>query len=146
MKCEVPLFKRHCSEIYQVQLASIENDLSGDCQINSLYLPLFFETILSNLFPTIPLWSGLLLGDLRRHGESSSYVDYGSHRIKYPSVKHGFNENFEASSRTTGISEKRMRNIYITTYLVGSKDLDWMILYHCYMKLCMECKKYLLIL
>ena len=59
MKCQVSPFKRHFSEIYKVQLASIEND----CQINSLYSPLFFETILSNLFPTIPLWSGLLLGN-----------------------------------------------------------------------------------
>ena len=112
IKCEVSPFKRHLSEIYQVQLASIENDVSDDCQINSLHLPLFFETILSNLFPIIPLWSGLLLGNLSRHGESSSYVDYGSHRIKYPSVKNGFNENFEASNGTTGISEISMGNLY----------------------------------
>ena len=58
MKYEVFPFKRHFSEIYQVQLAYIENDVSDDCQINSLYSSLFFETILSNLFPTIPLWSG----------------------------------------------------------------------------------------
>ena len=57
---------------YQVQLASITNDVSDDCQINSVYSLLFFETILSNLFPT--------------------------------SGKNGFNEKFEASNHTTGIS------------------------------------------
>ena len=59
------------------------------------------------------------LGRLSCHGESSSYVDYGSHRIKYPSVKYGFNDNFEASNRTTGISAKRMGNLYNS--LLGGK-------------------------
>ena len=120
IKCKISPFKRHFSEIYQVQLASIENDVSDVCQINSLYLPLFFETILSNLFPIILLWSGLLLGNLSPHGESSSYVDYASHRIKYPSVKNGFNENFEASNGTTGISEISMGDLY--NNLLGRKQ------------------------
>ena len=112
IKCEVSPFKRHFSEIYQVQFSSLENDVSDECQINSLYSPLFFEIILSNLFLSIPLWSGLLLDDLSLHRESFRYVDYGSHRIKYPSVKHGFNENFEASNCTTEISgEKNAESI-----------------------------------
>ena len=81
---------------------------------------MFFATILSNLFPTISLWSGLLLGDLSRRGESSSYVNYGSHRIKYPSVKRGFNENFEASNLTTEILEKKMGSLY--NNLLGGKQ------------------------
>ena len=48
------------------------------------------------------------------------HVDYGSHRMKYPSVKHNFNENFEASNRTTGILEKRMGNLY--NNLLGGKQ------------------------
>ena len=71
------------------------------------------------------LWSGLLLGDLSRHGESrhgesSSYVSYGSDRIKYPNVKHGFNENFEGSNRTTEISGKKMGSLY--NNLLGGKQ------------------------
>ena len=89
-----------------------EKDGSKGGSSNDLYTPNFFPTILTNLLPTVPLWSGLLVGNLSRHGESKYYQNYAQHVIKNPRINHTFNENFAASNRTTGISEKIMGDLY----------------------------------
>ena len=66
-------------KIYKNQLESIEKDDSEGGSSNDLYAPNFFPTILTNLLPTVPLWSGLLLGDFSRHGESKDYENNAQH-------------------------------------------------------------------
>ena len=120
IKCEQSPFKIHFEKIYKNQLESIKKDDSEGGSSNDLYAPNFFPTILANLLPTVPLWSGLLLGNLSRHGESKDYENYAQNLIKHPRINHTFNENFVTSNRTTGISEKRMGDLYNS--LLGGKQ------------------------
>ena len=119
IKCKHSPFKIHFEKIYKNQLESIKMDDSEGGSSNDLYAPNFFPTILANL-PTVPLWSGLLLGNLSRHGESKDYENYAQNLIKHPRINQTFNENFVASDRTTGISEKRMGDLYNS--LLGGKQ------------------------
>ena len=119
IKCEQSLFKIHFEKTYKTQLESIKKDDSEGGSSNELYAPNFFPTILANL-PNVPLWSGLLLGNLSRHGESKDYENYAQNLIKHPRINHTFNENFVTSNRITGISEKRMVDLYNS--LLGGKQ------------------------
>ena len=96
IKCEQSPFKIHFEKIYKNQLESIKKDDSEGGSSNDLYAPNFFPTILANLLPTVPLWSGLLLGNLSRHGESKDYENYAQNLIKHPRINQTFNENFVA--------------------------------------------------
>ena len=72
-KCEHSPFQIHFEKIYKNQLESIEKGDSEGRPSNNLYAPNFFPTILTNLLATVPLWNGLLLGNLSRHFESKDY-------------------------------------------------------------------------
>ena len=48
------------------------------------------------------------------------YENYAQHLIKSPRINHTFNENFVASTRTTIILEKKMRDLY-NSYLGGKQ-------------------------
>ena len=112
IKCEHSPFIIHFDKIYKSQLESIEKGDSERGSGNKLYAPNFFPTILTNLLPTIRLWSGLLSGDLNRHRESKDYEHYALHLIKNPKINYTFNVNFAASTRSTDILEKRMGDLY----------------------------------
>ena len=60
IKCEHSPFKINFENIHINQLESIEKDDSEGWSSNDLYAPDFFPIILTNLLPTVPLWSGLL--------------------------------------------------------------------------------------
>ena len=96
IKCEHSPFKIHFEKIYKNQLESIMMNDSEGGSSNDLYAPNFSPTILANLLPTVPLSSGLLLGNLSRHGESKDYENYVQNLIKHPRINHTFNEHFVA--------------------------------------------------
>ena len=60
IKCEHSPCKINFEKIHINQLESIEKDESEGGSSNDLYAPNFFPIILTNLLPTVPLWSGLL--------------------------------------------------------------------------------------
>ena len=113
-------FKTHFKQIYDEKLKLLSNEDVKIFPNNKLYSQQFFYRVLTNLLPTVPLWSGLLLGDLSRHGVGQSYAEYVKHLKKNPRITHTFNENFKSSNRTTGISEKRMSDLYNS--LLGGKQ------------------------
>ena len=66
---------------------------------NNLYAPKLFPAILTNHLATVPLWSGLLLGDLSRHGESKDYENFAQH-LEHIHMRPEVNSNrFEISLR-----------------------------------------------
>ena len=115
-------FKKHFSDLYTEQMEMIKKeDAESKAGVNALYSEGFFQAVLKQLIPTIPLWSGLLLGDLSRHGPKiAPYMSYKSQQLKHPRTQHTFDDSFTGSNRTTGISEKRMGDLYNS--LLGGKQ------------------------
>ena len=75
-----------------------EGQFRGRIQ-NNLYAPKLFPAILTNHLATVPLWSGLLLGDLSEHGESKDYENFAQH-LEHIHMRPEVNSNrFEISLR-----------------------------------------------
>ena len=75
-----------------------EGQFRGRIQ-NNLYAPKLFPAILTNHLATVPLWSGLLLGDLSGHGESKDYENFAQH-LEHIHMRPEVNSNrFEISLR-----------------------------------------------
>ena len=75
-------------------------------ECNGRYSPRFLETIQKLLLPTLPLWSGVMLGDLRRYGSSAPYQRYS------------FTSAVRTPSKTTSVQEGRFNQLK-TTILHG---------------------------
>ena len=111
-------FKLH----YKGMIDSLEGELNtseDDLPLNAMHSDTFISDIMKRLIPTMPLWNRFMLGDLSRHGTSSTYLEYKVYKQKNPTLSFDTKESFVVSSRTTGISEKRMGVLFQT--LQGGK-------------------------
>ena len=66
---------------------------------NGRYGPTFLEDIQKLLLQTLPLWSGIMLGDLKRHGRSAPYHRYT------------FSSGIRERTKTTGAQEGRFNQL-----------------------------------
>ena len=111
-------FRKHFQKLNRSEkekLASIETNET----INIYYRPTFIEEIIERFIGTVPLWSGLLLGNLTRHCESAAYMKYKEKRI-FSGTKLADNfKNFTKDNRTIGVSERRM-GVLFNQQLVGT--------------------------
>eukprot|EP00112_Aurelia_sp_Birch-Aquarium-sp1_P017710 Seg4132.1 transcript_id=Seg4132.1/GoldUCD/mRNA.D3Y31 product="putative ubiquitin carboxyl-terminal hydrolase 8" protein_id=Seg4132.1/GoldUCD/D3Y31 len=107
-------FRKEFELIRQAEIAKCEADKErnkGDSK-NQLFKPAFVTDICKNLMPTAPLWSGLMLNDLSRHGTSAVYKQYQKERIwSISSIKDRF-RTFLVDNKTIGGSERRMGVLY----------------------------------
>lgn len=88
---------RHFQEI----IGSAVLDLDG--QGNIFYAPAFISSLAKYALPHATLWSGMMLGDLGRHGTGPVY----QHLSKlYNKVRQSKKQNFTQDNQTQGIMEK----------------------------------------
>ena len=107
-------FRKEFEKVKQYNAEKCANDESRrtGSELNSLYEPELANNICKNLMPTAPLWSGLLLNDLSRHGDSKPYQDYKDKRIMgITSIKDRY-RTFLNDNKTIGGSERRMGIMY----------------------------------
>ncbi|KAI2646856.1 Inactive ubiquitin carboxyl-terminal hydrolase 50 [Labeo rohita] len=67
------------------------------------YTPKFIVSLAKYFLPHAILWSGMMLGDLGRHGTSPAYQNLSKF---YDKVKQSKKQNFTEDNRTQGIMEK----------------------------------------
>jgi len=79
---------------------------------NMYYKPSFIHDINERFMGTIPLWSGLLLGNLRRHGEGAAYMAYKEKRIFSGMTLANNFKSFTKDNRTLGVSDRIMRVLF----------------------------------
>ena len=114
-------FRNHFKNLHRNVIDKIVNENAvHEKKQNEMFSEKFCSEILKWFFPTVPLWSSLLLGNLSRHGSTASYKIYKQNLVKNPRVEHDISETFLHSNRTTGVSEKRMGTLY-NTMLGGKK-------------------------
>ncbi|KAL3967174.1 hypothetical protein ACER0C_030796 [Sarotherodon galilaeus] len=89
--------KQHFAEV----IASAHLDVTGPP--NVYYAPAFISSISKYFLPHATLWSGMLLGDLGRHGKGSAY---GFLSKRYNHVSQLKKQNYTEDNRTQGIMEK----------------------------------------
>ena len=107
-------FRKEFEKVKQYNAEKCANDESRTTgsELNSLYEPELANNICKNLMPTAPLWSGLLLNDLSRHGDSKPYQDYKDKRkMGITSIKDRY-RTFLNDNKTIGGSERRMGIMY----------------------------------
>ncbi|XP_073705879.1 uncharacterized protein [Garra rufa] len=88
-------------EHFRTTINSAPLDLDGDPNI--YYTPEFIGSLAKYFLPHAVLWSGLMLGDLGRHGTSPAYQNLSK---VYSKVKQSKEQNFTEDNRTQGIMEK----------------------------------------
>ena len=79
---------------------------------NEFHSTAFIDDLCKNLMPTAPLWSGLLLNDLSRHGNTIAYIQYKAQRIATTTTLKDNFMTFLQDNRTIGVSERRMGVMY----------------------------------
>uniref|UniRef100_A0A669CZJ1 PHD-type domain-containing protein n=4 Tax=Oreochromis TaxID=8139 RepID=A0A669CZJ1_ORENI len=89
--------KQHFAEV----IASAPLDVTGPP--NVYHAPAFISSISKYFLPHATLWSGMLLGDLGRHGKGSAY---GFLSKRYNHVSQLKKQNYTEDNRTQGIMEK----------------------------------------
>ncbi|XP_026012681.1 uncharacterized protein LOC113015007 isoform X3 [Astatotilapia calliptera] len=89
--------KKHFVEV----IASAHLDVTGP--LNVYYAPAFISSISKYFLPHATLWSGMLLGDLGRHGKGSAYRFLSK---RYNHVSKFKKQNYTEDNRTQGIMEK----------------------------------------
>ncbi|XP_025755690.1 uncharacterized protein LOC109194499 [Oreochromis niloticus] len=89
--------KQHFAEV----IASAHLDVTGPP--NVYHAPAFISSISKYFLPHATLWSGMLLGDLGRHGKGSAY---GFLSKRYNHVSQLKKQNYTEDNRTQGIMEK----------------------------------------
>ncbi|XP_020557716.1 uncharacterized protein LOC105353816 isoform X2 [Oryzias latipes] len=89
--------KSHFQEI--IQRAPLDH--CGVCNI--YYAPGFIPSLEKYFLPHATLWSGLMLGDLGRHGTGPAYTNLSK---RYNEVSQTRKQNFTMANRTQGIMEK----------------------------------------
>ncbi|XP_034067934.1 uncharacterized protein LOC117543645 isoform X1 [Gymnodraco acuticeps] len=90
-------FKQHFEDL--ITQTVIEK--SGDD--NMYFCPTFIPSLLKYFLPLAGLWSGLLLGDLGRHGTGTIYQKLSQ---KYKSAAKKPTQNYTEDNKTQGIMEK----------------------------------------
>ncbi|XP_077103147.1 uncharacterized protein LOC143754414 [Siphateles boraxobius] len=76
-------------------------DLNG--KFNIYYAPTFISSLAKYFLPHATLWSGMMLGDLGRHGTGPVYQQLSK---VYNKVSQSKKQNFTQDNRTQGIMEK----------------------------------------
>ncbi|XP_034449678.1 uncharacterized protein LOC117766380 [Hippoglossus hippoglossus] len=94
-------FQPHFEEV--IQRAELEKDGDPNVYFSPTFSPTFIPTLLKYFLPQAALWSGLLLGDLGRHGTGPVY-DRLTKRLKRTARKP--TQNYTEDNKTQGIMEK----------------------------------------
>ncbi|XP_058610231.1 uncharacterized protein LOC131526126 [Onychostoma macrolepis] len=86
---------------FRTTMKSAPLDLNGDT--NTYCTPTFISRLTKYFLPHAVLWSGMMLGDLERHGTRQAYQNLTK---LYNKVKQSKKQNFTEDNRTQGIMEK----------------------------------------
>ena len=111
-KLENSPFKNRFQKIVNKAIEHIRKSKSSEQEENLLpnayRSTAFMEYLLNYAFPSIANWSGLLLGDLGRHGTGEPYTQYTD---MFKSLKKSKHQNISSNNRTQGIIEKSMGEV-----------------------------------
>lgn len=86
---------------FRTTMKSAPLDLNGDS--NTYYTPTLISRLTKYFLPHAVLWSGMMLGNLERHGTSQAYQNLSK---LYNKVKQSKKQNFTEDNRTQGVMEK----------------------------------------
>jgi len=100
LRCVTSRFGKWAQDIRQTASTVVESGCSHNLSVNRYYSPAVLDKIITLYMPTLPLWSSLMLNDVKRH--SAGYALTSSRRV-LNLVK----ASTSLPPRTTGSQEQR---------------------------------------